>query len=60
MKKVFFGMLACMLLNGAAFAGGGKKSNSKKVAKSANCNKANCPAGCDKSKCIDMPGCICQ
>ena len=60
MKKIFFGILASVLLTSAALAGGSKKGHLKKVSKTDKCTKANCPAGCDKSKCVDMPGCTCH
>ena len=60
MKKAFFGILASMLLTSAAFADAGNKGHLKKVSKTDKCTKANCPNTCDKSKCVEMPGCICH
>jgi hypothetical protein len=59
MKKIFLGLLAIgMITSFSAFAGNGKKSKSKKKAKT-ECNKKNCcpVTACDKTKCIPMPGC---
>ena len=56
MKKVFFGILASMLLSSAVYAGKGKKARIKK-AKAETCT----PASCDKTQCppncVGMPCC---
>ncbi len=59
MKKIFFGILASMLLTSGVYAGKGKKDRLKKASKTETCTKANCPksANCQPANCVNMACC---
>ncbi|MEO6669924.1 MAG: hypothetical protein ABIN36_10640 [Ferruginibacter sp.] len=67
MKKIFLSVLATAIMTSFAFAneGGGKKNKGKKAAKTACCDKSNCPksscdknSNCGKTTCpYPVPGC---
>ena len=61
MKKIFFGIVASLLLSSALYAGDNKKQGKKRVAKKQVCAKTDCPRPtCDPASCVNMPGCICK
>lgn len=62
MKRIFFGIIASLLLSSAAYAGDSKKHSKKRNAKKQVCAKADCSprTTCDPANCVSMPGCICK
>lgn len=62
MKKIFFSILATILLSGVAVhAGDVKAKKGKHVAKTAQCGK-DCPptTNCHPANCPTKPGCVCK
>jgi hypothetical protein len=58
MKKIFFGILASMLITSGVYAGKGKKDRTKKASKAQTCNPANCDkTKCQPANCVSMACC---
>ncbi|MEO5781780.1 MAG: hypothetical protein ABIQ07_00825 [Ginsengibacter sp.] len=57
MKKIFFGILASLLLTSGVYAGKGKKDRSKKASKAQTCSQASCDKTQCPSNCVGMPCC---
>jgi len=60
MKKIFFSILATLLISTVSVYAEGGKPAAKKQAVKKECSSANCPDKANCPKPICKPGCVCH